>query len=63
MAERIDLFRSNLGDKNKTKEIKVGMGKKENWDIKQSNLSCNFKSNYIIENNTAVKGEGGEGVG
>ena len=57
MAERIDLFKSNLGDKNQTREIKVGMGKKENWDIKESNIACNFR-NYFIE-----KGEGGEGAG
>ena len=63
MAERIDLFKSNLGDKNQTREIKVGMGKKENWDIKPSTLDCNFRNYFLQENDTTVKGEGGEGVG
>ena len=63
MAERIDLFKSNLGDKNQTKEIKVGMGKKENWDVKSSSLSCSFENYFIKENDNAIKGEGGEGVG
>ena len=58
MGKSIDLFKiSNIGDKNNKKEIPYRMGKKENWEVKSSNL--NFKKvredfdqePYIVVNN------------
>jgi len=67
MGQSVDLFKiSNIGDKNNKKENPTRMGKKENWEIKTSNL--NFKKvkedfdqePFVVSNNvsTDISNEG-----
>ncbi len=70
MGQRIDLFKSSaLGDKNQKREMPTGMGKKEKWKAKKSNVSYYNEQaivavntgSFRISQNTGQNAEGGGG--
>ena len=73
MGKRIDLFGvSTIGDKNRTKEYPIRMGKKEKWKIKVSNVSYKKQEegainlagdNLVLSEGAGSGGRGGEQSG